>query len=673
MIKPIKIYLGDLAYFNRYTLNTLYTPLNIGYLAVYLNQKYGAEVSISLFKDPKQLFAMTVDDKPDIIGLSLFYWNSNLNRVIIDKVRAKYGKEVVMIFGGPSVDIDPVEQTKLFERFPGIDAVIPNEGELGFANLVGSYIANHSRLWDAPIAGVSFRMGHQLIEGDSIGLSTDLTYLGSPYLQGYMDNFIKGSFQPLIQTSRSCPYTCAFCVSGKNKGKLRGFPVEQVKEEITFLAKAYSDRTHYTLFIADENFGILPRDAEIAIHIKQCAGQFKFPGRVFFYNDKRLTQTSRDVLENLGDLNSLGLSVALQSENPDTLKAINRVNLTVKDIDEAIAWAASRGLTASIELIFGLPFETLQSFITLLEISVRRGFDSILCHNLFLMDGIEMNRAGYRTQYNLQTKYRLVGTNYGSLDDDFSAEVEEVVISTIHFSFQDFIDVRCLNFLFYSVYTLGFYKPFFQLLRYMDLSLANFFMNFINPDPDTVWPEEYLRFVADFKNAVNAELFNSAEEAVEFAGTQYIKNNRDVGEPTRLNVLFGARLIYMEQGWVSQVLREHLKTFTNFQQTESMAQFIDCIFELCKRERIDPKNPVKRPEPMIVDYDLLSWRNHKYQSNIMDLAIAPRTIIFDIPDMIEQQIRSFRESFSSAGDLEFYYNLLDFINRSDLIFRMSYL
>jgi radical SAM superfamily enzyme YgiQ (UPF0313 family) len=672
MSKPTKIYLGDLAYFNRYTLSTLYTPLNIGYLAVYLNQKFGPDVSVSLFKDPQQLLQATMDDKPDMVGLSLFYWNSDLNRLVIEKIRQKYGNQVVIVVGGPSVDIDKAEQIKLFKKCPGIDALIPNEGELGLANLVENYRLNSIGLWDKQIAGISFFKDNQLIQGENIGLSMDLSNLGSPYLMGYMDNFIKGDFQPLIQTSRSCPYTCAFCVSGKNKGKLRDFPIEQVKEEITFLAKTYSDRSYFTLFIADENFGIFPRDSEIAAHIKKCTWQFRFPGRVFFYNDKRLTQTSRDVLENLGDLNSLGLSVALQSENPETLKAINRINLTEQDIDVAISWATSKGLTTSTELIFGLPFETLQSFVTLLEASVRRGFDSILCHNLFLMDGIEMNRAGYRTQYNLQTKYRLVGTNYGGIGNDFSAEVEEVVISTTHFSYQDFISVRCLNFLFYSVYTLGFYKPFFQLMRYLDISLLNFFMDFMNPDPNEEWPKEYIRFVSDFKNAVVAELFNSPEEAKEFARKLYIQNHNNVGEPARLNVFFGARLIYMEQEWVNQVIKKYLKTHSHLTASQNVTNLIDCILELCKRERIDPQNPSNLPEPMIVDYDLLSWRNYKYKSNILDMGMAPQTITFSIPKTVEQQILSYKDSIYSASKLEFFYNLMDFINRSDLIFRMAY-
>ena len=66
--------------------------------------------------------------------------------------------------------------------------------------------------------------------------------MGSPYLSGLLDDFMNSDYQPLIQTSRFCPYTCAFCVSGKTRGKLRGYPIEQVKEELRYVSKKYSDR-----------------------------------------------------------------------------------------------------------------------------------------------------------------------------------------------------------------------------------------------------------------------------------------------------------------------------------------------------------------------------------------------------------------------------------------------
>ena len=133
----------------------------------------------------------------------------------------------------------------------------------------------------------------------------------------------------------------AFCVSGKNRGKLRGYPLEQVREELIYVAKKYADRPHMTMFLADENFGILKRDEEVAEMIKQCHIDYGFPESLFFYNDKRFTETSRKIIEILGPINHIGLALALQSENPETLKAINRRNVTEDEIVAAISWQVS--------------------------------------------------------------------------------------------------------------------------------------------------------------------------------------------------------------------------------------------------------------------------------------------------------------------------------------------
>ena len=86
------------------------------------------------------------------------------------------------------------------------------------------------------------------------------------------------------------------------------------------------------------------------------------------------------------------MALALQSENPETLKAINRRNVTEDEIVAAISWASKLGIRTTTELIFGMPYETKESFVKQLDTAVNRGFDSVLAHNLFIMDGIELNR-----------------------------------------------------------------------------------------------------------------------------------------------------------------------------------------------------------------------------------------------------------------------------------------
>ena len=209
-MRPIKIFLGDLSYFNNNNKSGLYVPVNIGYLASYTKKLFGNDVEINLFKDPNKMLDAVACSSPDVIGLSFYNWNTQMNHALTRQVRAKLGSDVVIVWGGPSVDTDSIERARLFKRFPEVDAFVSNEGELGFVNIVRELIENNSKLWDSPIDGVVFTDGDTLMEGKEVGLSLDLHQLDSPYLGGYLDSFLTGDFLPLLQTSRLCPYTCTF-------------------------------------------------------------------------------------------------------------------------------------------------------------------------------------------------------------------------------------------------------------------------------------------------------------------------------------------------------------------------------------------------------------------------------------------------------------------------------
>ena len=79
----------------------------------------------------------------------------------------------------------------------------------------------------------------------------------------------------------------------------------------------------------------------------------------------------------MGDQTSGGVVLALQTDNPLALQAINRRNVSDEEIDDAIIWAKGLNLTTSTDLIFGLPHETLDSFVKTLDRAVRRGFDNV--------------------------------------------------------------------------------------------------------------------------------------------------------------------------------------------------------------------------------------------------------------------------------------------------------
>ena len=133
----LNLMLADFCYFNRHTLGSRYTPLNIGLLAQYTKQEFGKNVNISLYKNVDKFLNQAKENPPDIVGLAVYYWNTALNQYVVKCLREMFGEKVIIVLGGPSIDSDKLEQYKfLTKKFPGANAVVVNEGELGFGNII---------------------------------------------------------------------------------------------------------------------------------------------------------------------------------------------------------------------------------------------------------------------------------------------------------------------------------------------------------------------------------------------------------------------------------------------------------------------------------------------------------------------------------------------------------
>ncbi len=671
--RRLNVMFGDLGYLNRQTIYQQYVPLAIGYIAQYAKQQFGDAINVSLFKNIDKFLDRAAQNPPDVVGLSVYYWNLDINKYLVKCLREMFGRDPIIVLGGPCIDSDEQEQYRYLSNvFPDANAIILNEGEISFSNILRKILGNRETVFKDPIDGAIFMDGNHLVRGRPIGVSMDLSTMGSPYLSGLLENFMNSDYQPLIQTSRFCPYTCAFCVSGKNRGKLRGYPIEQVKEELMYVSKKYADRPYHTMFMADENFGIIKRDVEIAEAIKKCKDDFGFPQSVMFYNDKRFTETSRKIQEILAEQTQRGVILALQTENPLSLQAINRRNVTDEQICDAIAWAKGLKLNTSTDLIFGLPHDTSDSFIEVLDRSIKRGFDHIGVVHLLLMDGIEMNRQDFREKYNLKTKYRILGTNYAKHNDTFLAEHEEVVVSSNSFTYEDFLEVRFMSFMFYAVFNLNFQKWFFQFARHLGINTTKFFSHFFKPDQDDNLPERYIRFLDDLKNAMESELHDTRDEMVDSAKKMFEANGNDVGESRRININFGGRINYLEKEWVKPVLLYHLDKIMKENLSTEDRDLASMLIDLSERERVDLKN-ISEKKPLNISFDVINWKQNKFKEPLNNLKMPERSIVFSTDKSQVSVIEGFQERFATCNDQDYYHEAAERIRpRRFLLHNLSY-
>ena len=109
------IYLADLCYFHEWD-KIQPLPLNVGYIAAYLKNKH-PEASIEIFKDPIELKHRISDKSPEILALSHYEWNSNLDIAILKYMKQK-NSDTVTVMGGPSFETDLDWAKNFFQERP---------------------------------------------------------------------------------------------------------------------------------------------------------------------------------------------------------------------------------------------------------------------------------------------------------------------------------------------------------------------------------------------------------------------------------------------------------------------------------------------------------------------------------------------------------------------------
>ena len=194
------IYLGDLAYFHSWD-NIQPIPLNVGYVAAYLKEKH-PEIEIEIFKEPRKLMDRISEKSPDILGLSHYEWNSNLDLAILKHVK-HIDSNVITVMGGPSFQpYDPNWIKEFFQKRPNLDTYVTNEGEWSFTRLVELLMENKMKLSNIPTDDLPATIHYQNKENKSVVNNPknmvkrlDLKEHPSPYLTGILDeNLIKKLF-----------------------------------------------------------------------------------------------------------------------------------------------------------------------------------------------------------------------------------------------------------------------------------------------------------------------------------------------------------------------------------------------------------------------------------------------------------------------------------------------
>ncbi len=555
-----KVWLADLTY-TQQTIAADVIPNGIGGIATYAESKVSLDEPIRIFKYPEKLReALNNEHMPDIIGFANYVWNGSLSYGFAEVIK-KHAPKTIVVFGGPNYPTAEDEQAEYLQSHPAIDFYVIKEGEVAFSNLLQALIDNGGDIETSKL----LRLGsvHTITSNGEVVLPpvvnrlTDLTDITSPYITGRLDEFFDGLLLPIIQTNRGCPFGCTFCVEGvKYYNKVRKQGREKIKAELHYIGKKMQELRkeggRNDLFIADSNFGMYAEDLETAKSLAETRRLYGWPEYINVATGKnqkeRVLEASR-IIDG-----ALRLSGSVQSLDPVVLENIKRKNIDAQDLFDLGLKAAEIEANTYSEVILALPGDSLNAHLSTVKAVMNAGFNNIFLFQLMLLPGTEMATEESKSQYGMETRYRVLPRCYGHFDvlgkRIIAAEIEEICVANSTLSFDDYLEARRLHLVVTIFYNDGVFASLLKLLRSLELPVFRWIEILMeSPLPAALEP-----LFASFIQATSEELWANKDELEAFIQQEDVVEKFIAGE-------LGNNLLFIHKTLAITTYFEHLADF----------------------------------------------------------------------------------------------------------------
>ncbi len=379
-------------------------------LAAYCRDIPGCDITLREWtvNEPREhLLRLVMAEQADLIGFSCYIWNIEQTLKIVSDIR-KIAPHVRIVLGGPEVSFGIFE---LMHDNPAVDFVIKGEGEAAFRSLVESLIqeeSGHLRGGLAEVDNLFFRDGDDTVSGPLSRENLKLDTLPSPFTAGLV-----APSKPLMyyETSRGCPFSCAFCLSSV-EGGVRSFGLDRIKSDLLFLM----DRTVPQIKLVDRTFNYDAGRADtiweyILEHNRGSHFHFEIAADL-------LTDSNLNILARV-PADTFRFEIGIQSASQTTLEQVKR------SADLQRIFAAVRRLTAEtkvelhLDLVAGLPGETYDGFLGSLQAVADLHPADIQIEPLKMLKGAPMREIGRREGYAFSDypPYTILHTPWLSYED----------------------------------------------------------------------------------------------------------------------------------------------------------------------------------------------------------------------------------------------------------------
>jgi len=353
--------------------NRIYPPLNLAYIASYLEQNgYRVTIIDAIASGAKRIEKLSINNRT-VYRVGLPYDE------IMSRIPQKTSVIGISACFSPSLPIVKQLSGYIKNRFPGIklvaggayasllpedvldsriDYVVRGEGEMAMLELA-------SGKDPSGIRGIYFKKGSQVTGEGFADRVDDLDKMPFPAyhlleMESYLSRPDSGRDAPIV-SSRGCMFNCSFCTVPNVYGNAwKGRSAKNIISEIDELAGRYN--AGYITFL-DENFmNDMKRAEEIIDELtgfNKGAGKRKI--RWTAWSGLRADRISDRFLEKLSASNCTLLCLPIESGDPRILDSINKP-LDLDRIFDIVKKCRRLKINLKANLIVGYPGETRESF-----------------------------------------------------------------------------------------------------------------------------------------------------------------------------------------------------------------------------------------------------------------------------------------------------------------------
>lgn len=385
----------------------------------------------------------------DVVCISCYIWNFGMVTSLCDNLK-KAAPNVKIILGGPEVTYTARET---LQENDFADIVMMGEGEITVGELFAAL--KDGKTLDG-INGIAYRDENGEIRvnphREPVASLDELPFVYDDSIDGLGGRIL------YYETSRGCPFSCTYCLSGE-RGGVRYLGMERIKRDIDF----FTEHKIPLVKLVDRTFNANPQRAKrIFEYIISKSADTRFHMELA---GDLLDDETIEILSRAGE-NTFQFEIGVQTTNEKTMTAINRSIKKDKLWNNIKKLLDRTKIHIHLDLIAGLPYEDIDSFAMSFNDVMELRPHVLQLGFLKLLKGSDIlqNAGKFHYKYTADAPYEIICNDFVSYDDILTLYGIDFVFDRYYNSgsFE-----RTMNFMF-DKYDNDYYKFFYDLSKYYE-------------------------------------------------------------------------------------------------------------------------------------------------------------------------------------------------------------